>query len=319
MEILLRAAGIGVGDEVLLSSYDYPGTFWAIERVGARPVLLDTAAHSWRIATASLEETYQPACKALVVSHLHGELQDVHALRDWCDDRGMLLIEDACQAIGATCLDRPVGSFGHAAVFSFGGGKLLSCGRGGAWATSSEALAIPARVAAGAGSGPYAMSELQAAAVMAQLPWLEAINSACRTFFGAFHEHLTARNCTWHFSPLGSLKTTAFYQCGWQLPSSIHEHSPDRSPEQARQELITSLRRTPAQAEAEILASLPVGAGFPGFHRRSTRRCRQASNLNNAIEAAQRTLVFHHSLVLQQQWTQQQLADWTIACIAAKA
>jgi len=307
LEIVLRAAGIGAGDEVLLSCYDYPGNFWAIERVGARPVLVDTAADSWRIDRESLEMAYQPSCKALIASHLHGELQKVDELRAWCDHRKLLLLEDVCQSLGAYWQGSPVGSYGHAAILSFGGGKLLSCGRGGAWATSDETLAIKARVAGGAGSGPYALSEIQATTVLAQLPWLDEINSSCRDFFEALDRQLKVDKCDWTFVPQSALDSTAFYQCGWQLNERVTNED--------RQMLLTALHRTPHENEDAIL-ELPFGVGFPGFHRRSSRRCRISQSLSQATAAANRTLVLHHRAVLRQQWTPEQLANWITSCIA---
>lgn len=306
LEIVLRAAGVGVGDEVILSSYDYPGNFWAIERVGARPVLVDTTADSWRIDLESLDRAYQPSCKAVVVSHLHGELQKVDELRAWCDHRRVFLFEDVCQSLGASWSGAPVGSFGHAAILSFGGGKLLSCGRGGAWATSDETLAVKARVASGAGSGPYALSELQAAAVLAQLPWLDEINLRCRTFFEALDRHLKLNRCDWSFVPHSNIDCAGFYQCGWQIDK--------RHTDEYRQNLLTALLNKLPDEEGTL--AIPAGAGFPGFHRRSKRRCRIGGTLDHATAASCRTLVLHHRVVLEQLWTPDQLAGRIASCIA---
>jgi dTDP-4-amino-4,6-dideoxygalactose transaminase len=306
LEIVLRALGIGAGDEVLISCYDYPGNFWAIERVGARPVLVDTSADSWRIDFESLERGFLPSCKALIVSHLHGELQKVDELRAWCEQRAVFLVEDICQSLGASWRGAPIGSFGHAAIMSFGGGKLLSCGRGGAWATSDETLAIKGRVASGAGSGPYALSELQAASVLAQLVWLDEINSRCRTFFKALDEQLKISSYDWAFVPRTNLNTTAFYQCGWQLNEAFAGAD--------RQELLIALTST-KHFKDDTVAELPFGPGFPGFHRRSTRRCRKSGSLMHANAASNRTLVLHHRVVLQEQWTTERLANWILLCV----
>ncbi|MDX1927668.1 MAG: aminotransferase class V-fold PLP-dependent enzyme [Pirellulaceae bacterium] len=306
LEIALRAAGIGVGDEVLISGYDYPGNFWAIERVGARPVLVDTAPSSWRIDLASLKQAFQPSCKALIASHLHGELQKIDELKEWCEHHKILLIEDACQALGASFRGSPIGSYGHFAILSFGGGKLLSCGRGGAWATSDETLAIKARVASGAGSGPYAMSELQAAIVQAQFPWLDTINARCREFFAALDRQLNIEGCEWTFVPENDLGSTAFYQCGWQINEQCIEEE--------RGALLKALRSISHHNEPQE-RELPFGVGFPGFHRRSTRRCRISDSLSHAAAAANCTLVLHHRVVLQQRWDPQELAKWITTCI----
>ncbi len=306
LEILLRAAGLNSDGEVMISSYDYPGNFWAIERVGARPVLVDTEPSSWRVNQQSLDEVFRPACKALVVSHLHGQLQKMDQLLEWCNARNVLLIEDACQAIGATWLGRPVGSYGHAAMFSFGGGKLLSCGRGGAWATADETLATRARVAGGAGSGPYLISELQAAVVCAQWDWLNAINANSRDYFHQLEINFNSSSEGWQFASRDSLPHTAYYQCGW-ITASSDPH---------RQELLSALRRIPPAGDAPALQQIPFGVGFPGFHRRSRKRCRIDTTLSNAINSADKTLVLHHSIALQQsdsanaQWAPSEVASW---------
>ena len=306
LEILLRAAGISSNDEVLLSCYDYPGNFWAIERVGARPVLVDTQPNSWRLSLSSLDEAYSKSCKALVVSHLHGQLQHIDKLRAWCDERRVVLIEDACQALGASWRERPIGSFGHAAVYSFGGGKLLSCGRGGAWTTADEALATKARIASGAGSGPYAMSELQAAIVCAQWSYLEELNAATRNYFQQLAQELAVKCPSWTFGAKDDVESTAFYQCGW----IANDVTADQ-----REELVNSLRNVTdteraAGRSAVPIRELPFGNGFPGFHRRTSRRCRRSGTLENAISAATQTIVLHHSEAVEQPWSVDRLADW---------
>jgi perosamine synthetase len=266
LEIALRAANIGVGDEVLLAGYDYPGNFWAIERTGARPVLIDLAADSWTIDLAQLELALNEphAIRALVVSHLHGELQPMSQLRTWCDEHGLLLVEDSCQAVGASLNARPTGTFGHVGIASFGGGKVLSAGRGGCLISSNEELMQRARLAAGAGSGPYAMSELQAAVVAAQLKWLPEIVATCQTYFGQLAERLaaTANLQSRHLFPaIRQLGFTAFYQCGWLLAPSIGTENHGRFVESLKQR------------------GLYAGSGFAGFHRRSSRRCRRVGQL----------------------------------------
>ncbi len=277
LEIGLRAAGVGPGDEVLLSAYDYPGNFWAIERVGARPLLIDVEPHGWRMDSKQLEQAWDnapaPFLKAVVASHLHGQLQDMQALRAWCEKRDLILIEDASQAVGASQGGKAVGALGHASIVSFGGGKVLSSGRGGALLTSDAAFAQRARLCAGAGSGPYALSELQAATVVAQLPWLEAINQQCRLYFTQLADslqHLPHIRCPYTHD----LPNTSFYQAG--------------------------LLSDDPSATICTLTSLgfPAGTGFAGFHRRSARRCRRWQPLQNITSVATRTVTIHYSAAL---------------------
>lgn len=304
VELALRAGGIGAGDEVLLSAYDYPGNFWAIERVGARPVLLDTEANGWRINPEQLRAALEDAskrktCKGLIASHLHGQLQDTVQIRRWCDANEIMLIEDACQAIGAQIAGKPAGSHGHAGIFSFGGGKILSAGRGGVLLTSSPELALKARVAAGAGSGPYTMSELQAAAVLAQLAWLEKIVATSRNYFAALYEGLKAN--IFVCLPFAEfLNTTSFYQAGFmfELDSSTQ---PTSSEDRADSEMLRLIERLRS-------AGIPAGSGFAGFHRRSSRRCRHQGRLQHVPVVARSTLTIHHSAALEESLTGEQTA-----------
>lgn len=297
LEIGLRAAGIGPGDEVILSAYDYAGNFWAIERVGARPVLVDTEPDSWRLSLSHLESICDAeagkACKAVIASHLHGQLQDSEAIREFCDARGKLFFEDCCQAVGAQIVGRTAGSFGHMAILSFGGGKLLSAGRGGGLLTSDPELAQKARVAAGAGSGPYRLSECQAAVVMAQLPWLPQLNDCCRRFFGQVQSELAR----WQEQQAGQiilpceryLSETSFYQAGWLV-------SCDSLPDAADGKLGIADRLVDVLRAQDI----PAGRGFAGFHRRSARRCRVPYSLVNTPKLVEKTLVIHHDAALEE-------------------
>lgn len=289
LEIILRAANIATHDEVLLAAYDYPGTFWAIERVGARPVLLDIDPSGWSLNVEQLESAHQSSCRALIVSHLHGQLQPIDQIRQWCDQKKVLLIEDACQAVGANFQGRPIGGWGDASFISFGGGKVLSAGRGGAWLTNDSSLAQRARIAAGAGSGPYALSQLQAAAVIAQLGYLDAINRHCRTFFGSLNDELLHLDATLSFPSMIHLQQTAFYQAGWLLPLQNQPPTADVDYGTAQQFVATLAAH-----------GIPAGVGFPGFFRRSSRRCRTSNNVPNARSAATRTVVLHHRLAMDE-------------------
>lgn len=283
LEIALRAAKVEPGDHVLLSGYDYPGNFWAIERVGARPLLVDIEPRGWGVSleqvSSALAKPNPP--KAIVISHLHGELQKTVELRQQCERVGATLIEDACQAIGATVAEQPAASLGHIGIVSFGGGKLVSAGRGGAAVTSDPPLAARMKIAAGAGSGPYEMSEVAAAIVAAQLPWLASIVDCGREFFCNLYKDLQTLplDAAWH----AECDRAAFYQAGVQ-----HCAKADQVPQQRRDLSIEKLRAR----------GYPVGHGFSGFHRRSSRRCDRIGSLDNAHNAAETTFVIHHRVSL---------------------
>ncbi len=215
LELLLQALALPEGSEVMLAGYDYPGNFSAVERSGLRPVLVDIEANSWALCFDSLQQTWSPDCKVLVASHLHGQLQDIDRLRNWCESRNVRLIQDACQVLGATSGGRPLAPLAHATIYSFGGSKTISAGRGGAWVTSDASWAQHVRLAGGAGSGTCEMSELQAAVIAAQLPFLDRITHAARTFFGQVQESIQSTQAAMISPWRAQLNDTAFYQAGW--------------------------------------------------------------------------------------------------------
>ncbi|GAB5403039.1 MAG: DegT/DnrJ/EryC1/StrS family aminotransferase [Aureliella sp.] len=288
LEACLRGAGVEEGSSVAMSAYDYPGNFWAIERAGARPLLIDVAPDSWSMDAAALEKAISGGrVQAVVASHLHGQFQSLRQLREQCDASGVLLIEDACQSVGnILCGEvRAAGGgsklVGHVGLISFGGGKVLSAGRGGAVLSSDEALAQKIRIALGAGSGPYAMSELQAAAVVAQLTWLAKVDAVCGQFMTAFafefKKQLHGFSMPWDVVNPAKSSRNSFYQAGLICPD--------------------------ATIAAKCLQTLvengcPAGQGFSGFHRRSKRRCDRSGDLANAESTAGRTLVIHHDIAM---------------------
>lgn len=299
LELALKSIGVSPSDEIILSAYDYPGNFWVIEQLQCTPVLIDVSPESVDVNIDALEAARSSKTKACIVSHLHGRIQQVDQIRRWADDCSITLIEDACQALGARIQHRPTTSYGHLATLSFGGSKVISAGRGGALVTDSERLFQRAKIASGAGSGAYALSELSAAIVAEQLKYLSRINARCCNYFSDV-EQLIPKELPRTF--LGTIVSNepatiekdgensfanAYYQAGW-----IFEN--------------------PAQASAlaKLLCEkgITAGSGFPGFHRRSVRRCRTVGTLNNTAGIVDRLLVIHHSVAIDERFSAQQLS-----------
>jgi perosamine synthetase len=307
LEILLRAMQVESGDEVLICAYDYPGNFWAIERTGARPVLVDTAPASWNLDVDQLGEAVrgEHRCKALIVSHLHSSIQDTRPLRAFCDRHNLFLIEDCCQAIGSRHEGTLVGQSADAGVISFGGGKLISCGRGGALFTSDEKLAQRAKIASGAGSGPYELSELQAAVVSAQLPFLEPLMAATCSFFESVDHEVVARGSSRLARPESvdySTIAASIYQAGWLINAQI---DPSQGRDTGRRTL--DWEQSSSDVDADSLPT--IGVGFPGFHRRSKRRCRHVGTLSNVRNLADSIRVVSHRIALEQNHTPSEVAE----------
>lgn len=299
MQLALRGAAVLPGDEVLLAAYDYPGNFRAIEAVGARPVLVDIDPATLALDPARLDEAASPAVRAVVVSHLHGGLAPLGRLRAWAEGRGVVLIEDACQAIGARVEGRPVGSGGHVATLSFGGSKLVSAGRGGAVLSARADIAQRVKVAAQQGNDAYPLSVLQALVIGPQLARLAERHARRRRQARRFVERLAAENVAGVRPAIRDddpSRDPAYYKLAlWWEPAAAGG-VPDRSA------LLAAL-------EAEGLAA---GAGFRGFLHRGERRCRRTGPLDAAGRAAEGLVLLHHPVLLADDATVERAA-WAVA------
>jgi dTDP-3-amino-3,4,6-trideoxy-alpha-D-glucose transaminase len=181
--LILRALGIGPGDEVITTPLSAAYTALAILMTGARPVFADIDHDRLTLDPAAAERAITPRTAALLPVHLYGQPADMRALLDLATRKGLALIEDCCQAHLATCSGRPVGSFGAAGAFSFYPTKNLGAlGDGGAVVTTDAMLAGRiARLRNGGQADRYhhveagvnsRLDELQAAVLRARLPAL---------------------------------------------------------------------------------------------------------------------------------------------------
>lgn len=142
LHLALRALGIGAGDEVIAPSHTAVATVAAIDMAGATPVLADVDPRSRTIDPHAIADRLTARTKAIIAVHLYGHAADIGALQALCMERGLLLIEDCAQAHAAEWQGRRVGSFGHAAAFSFYPTKNLGAiGDAGMVLTSDEAVA----------------------------------------------------------------------------------------------------------------------------------------------------------------------------------
>jgi len=176
-ELALRAFKVSPGDEVIIGAYDYAASFKNVLMLGARPVLIDVEPATFAVTPERIEAAITERTEAVVVSHLHGGLADMPAIMDLARQRGLLVLEDACQATGATINDRVVGSFGTLGIISFGGSKLITAGRGGAIIGHDQQLFQRMHVYGFRGNTAYPLSAIQAAIVLPQLKSLAARNT----------------------------------------------------------------------------------------------------------------------------------------------
>jgi len=143
----LLALGVGPGDEVITVAHTFMATAEAITFCGAKPVFVDIEEDTYTLNPALLEAAITPRTKAIVPVHLYGQMADMDAIMAVAGRHGIPVVEDACQAHGATYRGRRAGSIGAAGCFSFYPGKNLGAfGEAGAVVTQDAALAAKMRV-----------------------------------------------------------------------------------------------------------------------------------------------------------------------------
>ncbi|TYB76456.1 DegT/DnrJ/EryC1/StrS family aminotransferase [Bizionia myxarmorum] len=137
VSVALAVAGVGVGDEVIMPTFTFVASFEAIMMMGAIPVLVDID-DTLTLDPIAVEAAITSKTKAIMPVHMCGSMADLNALQAICKKHNLLLIEDACQAIGGSYNGKPLGSIGDVGCFSFDFVKTITCGEGGAVITNNE-------------------------------------------------------------------------------------------------------------------------------------------------------------------------------------
>ena len=142
LHLSLRALDVGPGDEVVTSAFSFVSSASAVLHAGARPVFVDIDAETFALDPAQVERVITPRTRAVIAVHLYGHPADMDPLVAIARRRGLAVVEDAAQAIGAAYAGRPVGSFGDLTCLSFYPTKNLgACGDAGMVVTDREELA----------------------------------------------------------------------------------------------------------------------------------------------------------------------------------
>src|SRR5690606_32765347 len=128
------------GDEVILADTNWIATAAPTVHLGATPVFVDILPDSWCIDPAAAERAITPRTKAIVATHIYGNVCEMDTLLKLADLHGVPLIEDAAEAIGSAWRGRPAGSMGLFGTFSFHGTKTITTGEGGMFVTNDPAL-----------------------------------------------------------------------------------------------------------------------------------------------------------------------------------
>ncbi len=138
--IALIAAGIRAGDEVIVPSLSFISTATAVTWCGAVPVFVDVDPKTLCIDISSIVDAVSEKTRAIIPVHLWGNVCDMEKVSKIANQHNLIIIEDCCQAIGASLKDKKVGTYGIAGVFSFAFNKSASCGEGGALITNDYEL-----------------------------------------------------------------------------------------------------------------------------------------------------------------------------------
>ena len=204
MHMGLAALDIGTGDEIILADINWIATVSPIVHLGATPVLVDVDPATWCISPDAVEAAITPRTKAIIATHIYGNLCDMDRLLDIGQRHGIPVIEDAAEAIGSVYHGKRAGSMGLFGVFSFHGTKTLTTGEGGMFATNDAALYERVFTLSNHGRArgetkqfwservgfKYKMSNIQAAIGCAQLERIDQLLSKKRLIFAQYQAAL---------------------------------------------------------------------------------------------------------------------------------
>jgi dTDP-4-amino-4,6-dideoxygalactose transaminase len=138
LHLLCRIAGLGPGDEAITSSFSFVASANCFIFEGASPVFADVDPATLNLDPAAVEAAITERTKAVVAVDMFGYPCELDAIRDVCERDGLVLIDDACEALGAEYKGAPIGSHGPSAVFAFYPNKQVATGEGGVVVTQSE-------------------------------------------------------------------------------------------------------------------------------------------------------------------------------------
>lgn len=195
---ILKALGIGAGDEVIVPDLTFIASSNAVIMAGASPVFAPIRMHTLDFDTDILPRLINIKTKAIMAVHLYGRSSDLDALMEIASRYKLKLIEDAAQAIGVKFNQKHVGCYGEAGAVSFYGNKTITCGEGGVILTNDDTLALTCRRLKNHGRSQrgtfihdhigfnFSMTEMQAAVGLAQLRKLQAITARKKVIFDAY-------------------------------------------------------------------------------------------------------------------------------------
>lgn len=226
LTVALASAGIGAGDEVIMPTFTFVASFESILAIGAVPILVDVD-DTLTLDPVAVENAITQKTKVVMPVHMCGSMANLSALKAICDKHNLLLLEDACQAIGGSFEGKPLGSYGDLGCFSFDYVKTITCGEGGAIITNNEKFKTNADHYSdhghdhvgnnrGAETHPFLgynfrISELHAAVGCAQIERLDNFLSIQEKNYSVIKNALsTLSNITFRRVPIGGVENYSF-------------------------------------------------------------------------------------------------------------
>ena len=198
-----RALGIGPGDEVITTPFSFIASSNSIMFDGGKPVFVDIDPHTWQIDPARIEAAITPRTKALLPVDVFGVTPDMDAIWTIARRHKLRVMEDSCEALGATYKGRPDGTLGEAGVFGFYPNKQMTTGEGGMVVTNNDDVAFMVRSLRNQGRDPeggwlahprlgfnYRMNDMQAALGTQQVRRLDEILAKRDRVAGWYRERL---------------------------------------------------------------------------------------------------------------------------------
>ena len=224
----LAALGVSAGDEVILADINWIATVAPIMHLAARPVFVDILADSWCIDPDAAEAAITSRTKAIIATHLYGNVCAMDRLLALGEKHGIPVVEDAAEAIGSAYHGKRVGSMGKFGVFSFHGSKTMTTGEGGMFVTSDDALYDTVLTLSHHGRRrgqtrqfwsdvigfKYRMSNIQAAIGCAQLERVQELLERKRDIFLQYRQRLQHLPLRMNPEPAGTVN-------GYWMPTIV--------------------------------------------------------------------------------------------------
>ena len=205
LTVALASAGVGAGDEVIMPTFTFVASFEAVIALGAIPVLCDID-ETLTLDPEAVASLINAKTRAIMVVHMCGSMANLRRLKTLANQHDLILLEDACQAIGGSYEGKPLGSYGDVGCFSFDFVKTITCGEGGALITHSREIYEKAHAYSDHGHDHlgndrgveehpflgynYRISELHAAVGLAQLSKLDRFISIQKKNYSLIKEAL---------------------------------------------------------------------------------------------------------------------------------